>query len=142
MLRPGLKRASSLWYPETKGPLAYSANVLRTLLSLQTHGLAGFHEVESPSHRLGSHERGGLAGSVRKGLVSKGRFNTLLPKSAGSELVCATGECGGVVRQRGFGVDGERSTGVNVSVPELSRCLRCGCEAGGRLLRVELGREG
>lgn len=51
-------------------------------------------------------------------MESKSQFNTLLLKRVGSDLVYATGELRGVVRQREFGVGEERWTEIDVSVSE------------------------
>lgn len=104
-----------------KGALAYSTNVLRTPLGLQTHSLAGFHEMESLSHGAKCWETmrwEGLLGCKEAWLESKSQFNTLLLKRVGSDLVYATGELRGVVRPREFGVDEERWTEIDVSVSE------------------------
>lgn len=104
-----------------KGALAYSTNVLRTSLGLQTHSLAGFHEMESPLHGAKCWETmrwEGLLGCKEAWLESKSQFNTLLLRRVGSDLVYATGELRGVVRPREFGVGEERGTEIDVSVSE------------------------
>lgn len=123
MPRPGLERESGIFFvvSRNKAALAYSANVPRIPLGLQTHSLAGFHKMESPSRGAKGWEAmrwEGLLVCKEAWLESKSQFNTLLLRRVGSDLVCATGELRGVAGQKGFGVDEERWTEINVSVSE------------------------
>lgn len=66
-----------------KGALAYSANVLRTPLGLQTHSLVGFHKMESPSRGAKGWEAmrwEGLLVCKEAWLESKSQLNMLLTK--------------------------------------------------------------